>query len=415
MKILFVNEYIYPNVVSGAEFSMQTLAEALKEQGQEVFFFGPNLSRQKVNKYKGMKILRFPFFKKEKPGKSLSPIWFNNPIFWFYSTLFLFFVCLKRKIDIIHLHGKYLLPAAIATKFFLKVPVVVTVRDYKFLCPLALCLIKQEKVCHWRYFLFEEIKFYLSKYEKNKKFLGKCFLVFRILIAKTLQRGLFGFLKSADKVFCVSQAVLEIYKKAGVDKGKLFKIYNLPPEIAKKEKSKRGKKTVLYVGKLSFGKGTDLLIKAVNRLREQMPQIRLILVGGKSPSIDPLPEFVEHHKEIPHNRIGQFYKKASLFVLPSRWPEPLSRATLEALSFGLPLVLSNKGGNREVVEDGVNGYLVSLNTGELAERILVVLNDEKKAKKMGEASIKILKERFNRGEIINEHLELYKDYIVNKG
>ena len=413
MNVLFINEYIYPNVVSGAEFSMQALAEALKKKGENVIFFGPNLSKKKINSFQELKIIRFPFIKKLKPYQTLTPFWFNNPIFWLYSVIFIILACKKEKIDIIHVHGKYLLPGAIISRLFTKTPVIITVRDYKFLCPLALCLIKQNKICNWNYFIKKEIKFYLDKYESKSSFIKRFFLIPRIILARLWQKALFLFLKSADKIICVSNAVKDIYKGSGLSEKKLTAIYNLPPK-AEKTASPQNSKTILYVGKLSYGKGTDLLIEAYKTVKKKIPDANLILAGSLSNSIDIIPKEVTYLGKLKHNEVLDLYKKTSVYVSPSRWPEPLSRSTLEALSFGLPLIVSNKGGNKEVVINGKNGYLVDLNAQKITEKILLLLRNEIKRTTFSKKSINLLQTRFNRSKTINQHLNIYNNLVKQK-
>lgn len=410
MKVLFANEYIYPNVVSGAEFSMQLLAEALTKKGVDVVFFGPNLSKKRINFYKKIKIIHFPFFKKISPYHVLSPGWFNNPLFWLYSAFFLIITCYKEKIDIIQVHGKYILPAAIITKLFLKIPVIATARDYNYLCPLALCLTKQQKACNLNYFLSKEIKFYLLKYANDKKYISKYILVFRILIAKILQFILFYFLKLSDKIVCISQSIVHIYEKSNIPGEKLIRIYNLPPKVSNKRKNNNKQLSVLYVGKISYGKGTDLLIKAVRKVREKLPKIKLILVGKKSPSIPVFPKFVVHYKQLPHEYVYKFFQQASVYCFPSRWPEPLGRSTLEAMSNGLPLILSNKGANPELVTEAINGFLVKNNTDDIAAKIIKILKNKNMRRTMGEESLKIIRDRFNEVKIVEDHIKLYKRY-----
>lgn len=414
MKILFANEYAYPNVVSGAEFSMEALATALAKAGQKIIIISPSLDKDlKKFTHNRINYEKFPFFKKTKAYKILAPIWFNNPLFWFWSSLAIIKTIIKQKIEIIHVHGKYILPGAILARLITRKPVVVTVRDYKFLCPLGLCLTNQGRSCDWDYFLKEEIDFYLSRYESGKNFFFKLFLYPRLILGKLFQGILLGFLKSSDAIIGVSKSLVEIYQKNGIAKEKLLAIYNIPPPAQKKSIKVKKEKIILYVGKLSFGKGTDLLIKAFRKIKEKIPKTRLILIGIKSPSLKYFPSSIEYYGQIPHEKLASYYQRASLFVIPSRWPEPLSRSSLEALSFGLPLIVSNRGGNREVVVDGINGYIVN-NFKELFSRILTVLQSSQKQAKMSQQSLEILKNRFNREKIINQHLSLYRKLLNEK-
>jgi len=414
MKILFVNEYAYPIVISGAEFSMQALADKLASKKYQIFILSPKLySGKRIKSFNKTNLLNFWFPIKTKPYKTLTPFWFTNPLFWLYSGIMIIKVIIKEKIDLIHVHGKYMLPGAIIAKFFTKKPVIVTVRDYKFLCPLNLCLIQKGRVCNWNYYLTREIIFYLAKYERNKNLLAKFLLFPWLIFGKLWQHLLFMFLKMSDKVICVSHALKKIYQQNGIANDKLLTIFNLPPDAVKKLKQRK-EKIILSVGKLSYGKGTDILIEAFSLVKKQIKGVKLILVGNKNPSLEKLPNFVEHHSQINHDKIKQYYQKANVFVLASRWPEPLSRATLEALSAGLPLVVSQKGGNKEVVINGANGYLVQNNPQAFAKAIIKILNNQKRQIKMGEQSLLLLVSRFNQQKIINQHLTLYKKFTHEK-
>ena len=227
-----------------------------------------------------------------------------------------------------------------------------------------------------------------------------------------MAKSSFFVLKSSDKIICVSNAVKEIYKDSGLSKNKLTAIYNLPPKEEKTASSKNSK-TILYVGKLSYGKGTDLLIDAYKIVKKKIPQAKLILAGSKSNSIGIIPKEVTYLGKLKHDEVLGLYKKTSVYVSPSRWPEPLSRSTLEALSFGLSLIVSNKGGNKEVVENGINGYLTTLNADDLAKKILLILSGKQLQKKMGEQSLKLLNTRFNKEKIINKHKKLYESSCLS--
>jgi len=158
---------------------------------------------------------------------------------------------------------------------------------------------------------------------------------------------------------------------------------------------------ILSVGKLSFGKGTDMIIEAAKLL----PQYQFVFAGQLNPSFKPVfPKNCRYLGKISHEAALKLYRQAGVFVINSRWPEPLSRAGLEALSFGLPIVASNRGGNRELVAN--NGLLVDPeNPAQIAVAIRQV---SRQASKLGSNSSKLLKTRFNREKIIKQHEEIYR-------
>ena len=384
MKVLFLNEYAYPHQVSGAEYSMQALAEGLRRK-IKVFILSPDLSARTVPAGK------FPFPKKIKPGQILSPLWFNNPLFWFYSAYWIYQTIKKQKIDLLHVHGKYILPGAVIAGWLSHKPVIVTVRDFKFLCPLALCFTHRQKRCNLNYYIRKEIPEYRQRYGQIARW--------KLVLAKLWQYKLKWFLNRCQQVIAVSPQLAKIYQDNGTKK--VTWIYNLPPFSAKgRSASGRDKHVILSVGKLSFGKGTDCLIKAA----EQLPQYQFVFAGEINPSLKTkFPKNCEYLGKLDHEQTLKLYGKAGVFVILSRWPEPLSRAGLEALSFGLPIVASDRGGNQELVKD--NGYLVD---PENTQEIIQAINKALTKPEFSQASQDLLTTRFNRGQIIQSHLNLYQ-------
>ena len=366
MKILFVNEYSSSRPVSGAEYSTQALAEALKA---EMFT---------------------PGWKKNQPGQALSPLWFNNPLYYLYSAWQIYRVVKWEKIDLIHVHGKYILLGAVIAGWLTDKPVVTTVRDFKFLCPLALCFTHGQDKCSFNYFVGHEIAEYRQRYGGGSSF--------SLILAKLWQYQLKWWLNRCQQVVCVSPQLAQIYRENGVKRVEV--IYNLPPSAKGRSVFGR-KKVILSIGKLSFGKGTDTILAAAKLL----PQYQFIFAGQLNPSLRPVfPKNCRYLGKISHEAALKLYPKAGVFVINSRWPEPLSRAGLEALSFGLPIVASNRGGNRELVAN--NGLLVDPeNPVQIAAAIRQV---SRQASKLGSNSLKLLKTRFNREKIIKQHEEIYR-------
>src|SRR3989344_706606 len=189
MKILFVNEYSRP--VSGAEYSQTELALAVKAK-----VFSPKWFKAGL-------------------GRGISPLWFNNPVYYLYSA----WQISQEKFDLIHVHGKYILPGAVIAGWLTKKPVVVTVRDFKFLCPLALCFTHQQEKCDLGYFFHREIPEYQQRFGGRNKLL--------LILGKIWQEQLKWWLNCCQQVICVSPQLAQIYRDNGVKR--VTWIYNLPP------------------------------------------------------------------------------------------------------------------------------------------------------------------------------------------
>jgi glycosyltransferase involved in cell wall biosynthesis len=406
MKILFLNEYAPPHIVSGAERSMIALSKALSNLSKQtkIYTLSPNLnSTGPVPKDK------FPFPKKLKPGQTLSPLWFNNPIFWFYAAYHVVKAVKKHHINLIHVHGKYIQPTAIIASWFTKIPVVTTVRDFKFLCPLSLCYTHQQKNCSLNYYLRNEIPFYLNNYTNNK--LAWPFLYLRLILSKPWQYILKWFLKQASQVIAISPQLKQIYLDSGIKNTISF--YNLPPKKFPPIKPKykiKGKQIIVSVGKLSIGKGTDTLLKAMKLLEAKLPQAILLIAGNKNISLKTnFPPNSKYLGKLDHHHVFNLYRSADIFVILSRWPEPLSRAALEALTAGLPIVASNRGGNKEFVKN--NGYLVNPDDPKQVADTLYKILTNKKLENFSQNSLKLIATRFNRKKTIDQHINLYKRLI----
>ncbi|WFR64948.1 glycosyltransferase family 4 protein [Paenibacillus amylolyticus] len=124
--------------------------------------------------------------------------------------------------------------------------------------------------------------------------------------------------------------------------------------------------SILYVGRLIPGKGVDVLIRATAILQRQMP-VQLV-VAGKGPPYyvrklrelaHKLKVHVSFRGQINHEHIDRLYRAVDCLVCPSQEHEAFGLVNVEAMASGLPVIASDNGGIREIIESGVNGYLVT--------------------------------------------------------
>ncbi len=146
---------------------------------------------------------------------------------------------------------------------------------------------------------------------------------------------------------------------------------------------------ILFVGKMGFLKGEEDLLRAVSRLIEEFPELRLDLVGQRSEGIEDLVrrlgvgDFIERIGPVAHGERIDCYRRADLFVLPT-YAEGMSMAVLEALASGLPVLTTRVGGNGELIEDGREGYLVEAgDLDALVDRLRSLLSDSALRRQMG--------------------------------
>lgn len=151
---------------------------------------------------------------------------------------------------------------------------------------------------------------------------------------------------------------------------------------------------LIFVGRLAPIKRVDLLLRAVKHIHEIIPNITATIVGD-----GPLREFLwkmaseigisENVRFIGHQEnVEDWLREAKVFVLTSD-SEGLSLALMEAMLCGLPAVVSQVGDLDELVEDGINGYVVAERTPEaFAKRLEELLTNEGRLARFGEAARK---------------------------
>jgi len=118
---------------------------------------------------------------------------------------------------------------------------------------------------------------------------------------------------------------------------------------------------LLTAGKLQPTKGFNLLLDALAEVGSLMP----VLIAGDGPMRRALEEQARALRVparflgwVAHDRLVRLQKDAHAVVLPSAWDEPLSRIVLETMALGVPVVAWARGGNPEMIEPGVSGWLV---------------------------------------------------------
>jgi len=164
-------------------------------------------------------------------------------------------------------------------------------------------------------------------------------------------------------------------------------------------------------------KGHTYLIDATVRILEQLPDTKVLLVGG-----GPLRSQMEDKAEALglldyiiftgiRQDIPRILSTLDLFVLPSLW-EGMPIVLLEAMAAGLPVVATRVGGIPEVVEHGVTGLLVPPRDPEaLAQAIIALLQDRERAEAMGQAGRARVEKYFSVERMVQQTEALYEDLI----
>jgi glycosyltransferase involved in cell wall biosynthesis len=105
------------------------------------------------------------------------------------------------------------------------------------------------------------------------------------------------------------------------------------------------------------------------------------------------------------------YRDCDIFCFPTLG-EPLGKGLIEAMACGKPVIASKIGGPTEIVQSGINGILVPPgNAKVLAEKILLLANDENIRRRMGEKARETILERFSWQVIAEKYHRLYSELL----
>jgi glycosyltransferase involved in cell wall biosynthesis len=432
VRIGLINEYFPPHAPGGAEWSTYYLGKRLAEAGYKVVVITPNYGASEREEREGMKICRFWFPQKLKKGYLVRSSLHSNSIFYLYSSFHIWHIARQEQIEVLHAQGKYSLPGTFIAARLLRIPVVVTLRDMQSLCASGgLCLHEQDSVPNDCGFVKSLgcLRAFDRKYNPHKSLFYRLkFYADGLLLKKPDLWLRSWFLKRVDKVITISDALRSLYIEAGkIVPERAETIYNFPPiirdvkvdsEQLRCKYGLQGKKTVLTVGKMSFGKGTDVLIEAVPKVLRSVPDAIFVLVGRENPLI-VIPKHLQNHIRVlgvlPHEEVLKLYALADLVVTPSVWQEPHGRVPLEALSLSKPVVATRVGGIPETVENGVSGLLVERNDSKsLAEAIAKILLNPELGQWIGENGRLVLENKFDKWNILQRTLNLYQDALTRK-
>lgn len=159
----------------------------------------------------------------------------------------------------------------------------------------------------------------------------------------------------------------------------------------------------LMVARLLWSKGIREYLSAVEIVKQQCPEAKVLLVGGldendEALSKDELDRYISNC-DIDYcgffEDVRPFLNSCSVFVLPS-YHEGLPRSVIEAMSVGRPIITTDVPGCRETVMDGYNGYLVPKTDSEaLANKMLLLCNNVALRSEMAGHSYEMCKERFD--------------------
>lgn len=173
-------------------------------------------------------------------------------------------------------------------------------------------------------------------------------------------------------------------------------------------------KRVIAVGRYTYQKGFERLVDAWHLLASRFPDWKLDIIGDgeERPLLEQRIRSYGLERQVtltrPTQEIGKVYMEASILASSSRY-EGLPMVLLEAQAFGLPIVAFQcKCGPKDIVSDGMNGYLVPEgDTAGMAQRLETLMKDVTLRKRMG-LKAKESASRFNEEAIMEKWMNTFQ-------
>ena len=171
---------------------------------------------------------------------------------------------------------------------------------------------------------------------------------------------------------------------------------------------------LLFIGRIVYQKGLDVLFDALSQLAGLDWELRLVGDGPQMPRLRSLAQQYAISQRVhflgwrDRSDLPKLLAESNLFVYPSRH-EGMPNAVLEAMASGLPVVATAIAGNEELVQDGRTGLLVPPDTvSALAAALAELLPDEKRRMEMGAAARQLVSEQYNWQNTAEAYVDLFE-------
>lgn len=367
MRICMVISTPFPPE-EGIGYHVYNLSKKLIQRGHEVTVITRGGAKTERMNLDGIEVLKAPFF----------------PLYPFHVSIHGFFLNrlfkkIEKNFDLVHIHT----PLSPIVKTTL--PIVSTIHGSMIENARALEVVDLKS-------LGSKIMTRIVSYPLVSKLIDKSDVV--TTVSKSVSEELKKFY-GINKVIVVGNGVDQV----------LFS----PP------KQKKDENYVLYVGRISYGKGLFDLFEAAKQVCRKY-NTKFIL-AGKGELERRLREKVNKEGlqdkflflgHVNRKELVRLYQNATIFVLPSHY-EGLPTVLLEAMACGLPVVATDVSGNKEVVEDGKNGLLVPPKSPHMmAEAISTLIEDEELRMKLGKNARKTIEEKFTWDVVTDNVFTAYK-------
>jgi len=386
MRILMAS-HGYPPVISGVTLVVQKVARAMVRRGHQVTVITASDQKETYeHEDEGVRVLR-------RRGAS-NPWWKEAPI-PFIAQKDLDEIVAETRPDIIHAHDSGLLGVQIAR-----------LNNHKHLPRVASC-----------YFVPRFVARYLSWNDEPQEVIENVALAYSVWLYNQFDCVVFS--TEAHREFFIHDGldVASTVISNGVDTERYHAGDDGVREVEARYNLPAGPR-ILFVSRLARDKEIDVLIRGMKHLSgPQQAHLLLVGRGDEREALEELrdelglQECVHFLGYVPEEDLPAIYRASDLFSMMSIY-EVQSIPTLQALATGLPVVAADAVALPEIVQDGINGFLVPPRNPEaLATAWMSIIQSPEMAAHMGRESLVIVREHAET-YTFDQYESLYREAIA---
>jgi len=314
----------------------------------------------------------------------------------------------ETKPDLVHCHNVYgrLSTSILAVAKKRRIPTVLTVHDYKVVCPAYVAL-KNGKPCS----ACIDGGYYRCAVNRCHKGQLAASVVYSIEAYWARLTGNYG---AVSAFLCPSHFIAGLLQQSGIDEKRVVYHANCvePDDYAPSYEGQY----VLSVGRLSHEKGLPTFLESM--LGTGIP-VRVAGTGPLEASLKEMaakdggPIVLEGH--CGGERLAELYRNAAFVIVPSEWYENAPMSILESFAYGKPVIGTRIGGIPELITEGENGYLVDPGAkDQLRAAILKLWNDRDAQRNMGRNARRLVETKFAQSSRTTSLLNIYES-VCNSG
>ena len=240
-----------------------------------------------------------------------------------------------------------------------------------------------------------------------------------IAVSHYIKKELIGIGCNDKKVTVIHHGIDTDKFKAGINARRLKSKY---PKL-------EGRRVIFHPARTGLAKGCDVSLKALKLIRERFPKVLLVMAGTKNiidwgskqqKDIAYLVGLVKTFKMQKNvlidaftlDEMAQLYSVTEVCMYPSSVGEPFGLTMLEALSASKPMIVTDAGGMPEIIQDGINGFVIPVRDFEaLASRIIQLLANNKLRHRFGYTGRQMVLSHYTKEIVAKNNIEIYKNVL----